>query len=525
MAAGLPDEGISWIILGALRPGNKGGVMKKLRISHSLSFCVFFIFLVIPSLAGAASVKLAWDPSTEEDLAGYKIYYGYDSRNYNTSIDVGKTTTFQVTGLEYDQTYYFAVTAYNTSGLESDYSNEISYIPTEYDYNTVTYNPGMEDGETYPDHWQTYDNDLDRESGWREGVAHSGYHSIKIENTTGTNAGWQGQTVYFSDPYPKNLILGGWAMAEDVAEGGIFAIVFYIEFEDGSHTWYWEELRFRPGTHDWENIESTVTFDKGVKQIRPYCLLYSTTGTAWFDDVYAILEGDSDGDGLQDEEEEDIGTDPNNPDTDYDGMPDGWEVKYGLDPVFDDALEDLDGDEYTNIEEYNNHTDPSDPDSKPHDWYNTVTYNPSMENGEAYPDHWQTYDNDLDRESGWREGVAHSGYHSIKIENTTGTNAGWQGQTVYFSDPYPKNLILGGWAMAEDVAEGGIFAINFYIEFEDGSHTWYWEELRFRPGTHDWENIESTVTFDKGVKQIRPYCLLYSTTGTAWFDDVYAIVQ
>ena len=129
MAAGLPDEGISWIILGALRPGNKGGVMKKLRISHSLSFCVFFIFLVIPSLAGAASVKLAWDPSTEEDLAGYKIYYGYDSRNYNTSIDVGKTTTFQVTGLEYDQTYYFAVTAYNTSGLESDYSNEISYIP------------------------------------------------------------------------------------------------------------------------------------------------------------------------------------------------------------------------------------------------------------------------------------------------------------------------------------------------------------------------------------------------------------
>jgi hypothetical protein len=498
--------------------------MKNLRISYILSFCLLFIF-IIPFLASGAVVKLAWDPSTEEGLAGYKIYYGYASGDYDTSIDVGNTTTFQITDLEYDQTYYFASTAYDTSGLESDYSNEISYVPTEYGYNTIVYNPSMEDGETYPDHWQTYDNDLDCQSGWIEGVAHSGYHSIKIENLTGVNAGWQGETVYFSDPYPKSLILGGWARAEDVAECGIFAIDFYIEFEDGSHTWYWEELQFSPGTHDWENIESKVSFDKGIKQIRPYCLLYSTTGTAWFDDVYAILEGDSDGDGLQDEEEEDIGTDPNNPDTDYDGMPDGWEVKYGLDPVFDDAQEDLDWDEYTNIEEYNSHTDPGDFHSKPRDLYDSLTYNPSMEDGETYPDYWQTYGNDLDRESGWIEGVAHSGYHSIKIENLTGANAGWYGEIVYFSEPYPKSLILGGWAKAEDVDRGGIFAIDFYIEFEDGSHTWYWEELRFRPETHDWENIESMVNFDKGVKEIRPFCLLYSTTGTAWFDDVYAIVQ
>jgi hypothetical protein len=61
----------------------------------------------------------------------------------------------------------------------------------------------MEDGETYPDYWQTYDNDLDRESGWIEGVAHSGHNSIKIENTTGANAGWYGEIVYFSEPYPK----------------------------------------------------------------------------------------------------------------------------------------------------------------------------------------------------------------------------------------------------------------------------------------------------------------------------------
>jgi hypothetical protein len=263
--------------------------MKEPRISHILSFCIFFIFLIIPFLASAAVVKLAWDPSTEQNLAGYKVYYGYASGDYDTSIDVGDTPTFQITDLEYDQTYYFAVTAYDTSGLESDYSDEISYIPIEHDYN-YNYNSSMEDGEAYPDYWQTYDNDLDRESGWIEGVAHSGYHSIKIVNTTGANAAWRGETVYFSDPYPKSLIFGGWAKAEDVAEGSIFAIDFYVQFEDGSSTWYYDDLRFNLGTHDWENIESTVTFDKGVKQIRPYCLLYDTTGTVWFDDIYAIVQ-------------------------------------------------------------------------------------------------------------------------------------------------------------------------------------------------------------------------------------------
>jgi hypothetical protein len=45
--------------------------MRELRITHVLSFCVFFIF-IIPFLASAAVVDLAWDPNTEEDLAGYK---------------------------------------------------------------------------------------------------------------------------------------------------------------------------------------------------------------------------------------------------------------------------------------------------------------------------------------------------------------------------------------------------------------------------------------------------------------------
>ncbi len=47
-------------------------------------------------------------------------------------------------------------------------------------------------------------------------------------------------------------------------------------------------------------------------------------------------------------------------DMDQDGMPDQWEVKYGLDPTDpSDAVKDLNGDGYTNIEKYINGIDPT----------------------------------------------------------------------------------------------------------------------------------------------------------------------
>jgi len=55
--------------------------------------------------------------------------------------------------------------------------------------------------------------------------------------------------------------------------------------------------------------------------------------------------GDSDGDGLADDEELDYGCDPFDKDSDGDGMPDGWEAKFAnLDPMMKDADETADGD-------------------------------------------------------------------------------------------------------------------------------------------------------------------------------------
>jgi hypothetical protein len=101
--------------------------MSKAQIASVLAKMLLCIsLLLIPAArAGAAIVTLAWDPNPETDLLGYRIHYGTSSGVYGTSIEVGLQTTYTVTGLPAGN-YYFAITAYNTSWLESGYSNEVS---------------------------------------------------------------------------------------------------------------------------------------------------------------------------------------------------------------------------------------------------------------------------------------------------------------------------------------------------------------------------------------------------------------
>ena len=97
-----------------------------------LTFMMSLALVVLMGTGHAADVRLAWNASPEPDIAGYKIYYGTASRVYDWSIDAKKVTTFTVSGLADGRTYYFAVTAYDTSNLESTYSNEVSTSTCRY---------------------------------------------------------------------------------------------------------------------------------------------------------------------------------------------------------------------------------------------------------------------------------------------------------------------------------------------------------------------------------------------------------
>ena len=80
-------------------------------------------------VSGQYSVVLEWNPSPSPTVAGYHLYYGTASGNYTANIMLGNVTTTTVSGLSGGVTYYFAMTAYGTNGLESGFSNEASFVP------------------------------------------------------------------------------------------------------------------------------------------------------------------------------------------------------------------------------------------------------------------------------------------------------------------------------------------------------------------------------------------------------------
>ena len=80
---------------------------------------------------GGPFVRLAWDANTEPDLAGYRVYQSRVSGRYTG----WKRVLEMPAGIEActidrlpQGTYFWVVTAFDTSGNESDYSNEVSTI-------------------------------------------------------------------------------------------------------------------------------------------------------------------------------------------------------------------------------------------------------------------------------------------------------------------------------------------------------------------------------------------------------------
>lgn len=112
--------------------------MQSFKLS---SLSLFFIVILVTSAFGQ-DVTLSWDASPSPEVTGYNVYYKAGSMSFPfdgtaadqgaSPVDVGNTLSTTLTGLTDGVTYYFTVTAYDSSNNQSTYSNIVSnsWIPS-----------------------------------------------------------------------------------------------------------------------------------------------------------------------------------------------------------------------------------------------------------------------------------------------------------------------------------------------------------------------------------------------------------
>lgn len=95
------------------------------------------ILLLVCTPAIGGEIKIAWQPNTEPDLAGYFLYYGTEERPQRYRLDVGRQTQYFLQNLEVGITYFITVTAADREGNESLFAERIAVrIPTDREKNS-----------------------------------------------------------------------------------------------------------------------------------------------------------------------------------------------------------------------------------------------------------------------------------------------------------------------------------------------------------------------------------------------------
>ncbi len=95
-----------------------------------LFMVIALILLYAPLVFGLPGVKqwkAVWDANTEADLAGYYFYWRIPFGEFNDAnrVDVGLATEWALGDVPFSS--ILAITAYDTSGNEGDYSDEYPF--------------------------------------------------------------------------------------------------------------------------------------------------------------------------------------------------------------------------------------------------------------------------------------------------------------------------------------------------------------------------------------------------------------
>lgn len=86
-------------------------------------------------ISSEKSVTLQWDPPVANedgtaltDLAGYRVYYGLRSSNYEYVVEVrDPSATAAAIELPWSGTWYISARSYRSNGIESSLSEEVVY--------------------------------------------------------------------------------------------------------------------------------------------------------------------------------------------------------------------------------------------------------------------------------------------------------------------------------------------------------------------------------------------------------------
>jgi len=197
-------------------------------------------------------------------------------------------------------------------------------------------------------------------------------------------------------PYFAINIPDGWTVMSVTYDGDYSGEGAYEEYwSEYMNTWYFQDgytwHSYEGGFHTIDgpgSIEVAWQFQIDMEASGSYYITYASGGWQWGGPYYSISwdhlivvgpDEDPDGDGLTNQEEADLGTDPNDPDTDDDGLLDGDEVNiHGTDPLDPDT----DSDDFYDGAEVCRSASPTNPSDIPFSGYTTIT---DMSVGDYYP--------------------------------------------------------------------------------------------------------------------------------------------
>lgn len=89
-------------------------------------WCVVILLGLARGVEGQEQVRLAWDPSPDPRVTGYRVSWGTREGQYTSIIDIGLRTDWTISGLDPIQRYYFTVQAYDATGSLSDRTNPVN---------------------------------------------------------------------------------------------------------------------------------------------------------------------------------------------------------------------------------------------------------------------------------------------------------------------------------------------------------------------------------------------------------------